>query len=272
MAEPLDAEALFSSVGLGAILDAQPTLHKYQLKEAADLPAAIKSRVLKFIASDSFKPAVEVRDFDYRKTLGILASVPRDGAALQLSQPQADALMASIPDPELAQDMAIQANRILTWADPILPRERRAVVAGGERLDDPGAGATADFRRQWQVAVHPMTVMDDLEDGSLADDQVAALSLLYPAIYGEIRQAVTEAMASMTARKDGWEPSPSKAGVLATLMQTQTIDPELTAAVQAIYAQETGPAPSPQPRRKSQGGGTDLTGSELTPGERAAGT
>lgn len=262
--DELDLESLFAAVGLGPILAARPTLHKYQLQQAAGLPAEIRRRVLRFVASDAFKPGKDVPDFDYDETLGLISQ----GAKFQgLSPAQAQALNAVAPD--MAIDMGAFANKILAWANPLLPRETRPAVIGA-RPEDPAPSSLADFRRLWQVALDPMIVLDDMEDGSLSEDQVIALSLLYPGIYAEMKQAVVDEMAVMEARRKGWEPAPQKAALLQMLRGEQTFDPELAAATQQAYAQEQAQAPrAGPPRRRGGGGGKAGVGDALTPGQRA---
>lgn len=264
---PLDTESLFAAIGLAPILAARPTLHKYQWRKAAGLPEEIRRRILRFISADAFAPANDVAEFDYGETLAQVSKGQLDAA-------QSRALMAAVPDKELAQDLGIQATRILTWADGIMPRDMRPSVLGAKPTD-PDPHATADFRRVWQVALDPMFVLDELEDGSLSDDQVAALALLYPEIYKEIRQAIADQIAVMEARKGkDWEPAPQKAALLAMLRQEQQIDPELAATVQGVYAVQPDArqgAPAARRRARKASGGAEGAGEGLTPGSRQAG-
>jgi hypothetical protein len=262
MPTPLEVESLFAAIGLQSILDARPSLHKYQLQMAAGMPKEMRRRLLAFLASDAFRPAVDVPEFDYAKTLDVVSGGQTPEQTRELS--------LAVPDPDLAMDLGIQANRITTWANGIIPRDERTIVGGGLRRDDPEPHATADFRRVWNIALDPMSVLADLEDGSLSDDQVAALALLYPALYAEMRQAVKDDMATMSGRRGiKWEPAPPKAALLGVLLQEDETDPTLTAAVQAIYAKQPEAPPPGKPSRatnKAAGGST-----ELTPGEKAAG-
>ena len=258
-----DVEALFAAVGLGPILAAKPTLHKYQLRAAANLPRELRKRILSFVASDAFAEASDVPDFDYEATLKAVSAGKLDDA-------QAKALLRVAPD--FADDFAVQVNKILAWANPLLPRDTRPAVIG-DRPAEPDPHSLGDFRRVWNVALDPMIVLDDLADGSLSDEQVAALQLIWPAFYMELRQAITEEMAAMEGRRGKkWEPAPQKAQLLAMIMGTQQTDPELAAAVQAIYAAHpdaAGPATAAA-RRKSTGSATDaLDGA--TAGQKAAG-
>jgi len=127
----------------------------------------------------------------------------------------------------------------------------------------------ADFRRVWNVAREPMIVLDDLEDGSLAEDQVAALALLYPALYADIQQAAEEIMSAQVARRgEEWEPAPQKRVLLGVLLQKDLIDPELASMVQKVYAQaEQAEQQANAPAPKRSGGQQQPV---QTPGQKAA--
>lgn len=259
MPDPLEEESLFAAIGLDSILEGKPTPHKYKLQDAADFPRAIRRRVLAFLADDSFRDAVDMPAFDYQKTL-------REVSA-PLSAEASHALMEKVPDVELATDLGVRANSILTWARPLIPRETTDPIYGATPME-PDKASQADFRRVWNVARDPLTVLDDLEDGSLGPDQVGALALLYPALYAEVRGGIIEGMASMRARRGKtWEPAPAKAQLLGTLMQQDTTDVELATAVQQSYAQEAQQANAPKPKTPSAGN-EDAT--EGTPGQKAS--
>lgn len=260
MADELDLESLFAAIGLEPILAGRPSLHKYQLQKAAGYPADIRKRILRFMAQDAFKPAKDVPPFDYDETLKLVAGGKLPDAA-------ARALVAAVPDHDLARDLAAYANTILAWANPILPRDAEPALIG-VRQARPDDSSIADFRRVWQVACDPMRLLDDLEDGSLSEDQVAAVAKLAPALYAEMKQAVFDQDAVMKARRKTWEPSPSKMALLRMLRGEPDSDPALTAAMQAVYAQEDQPQQqvgAPPPRRRAGAQAPDA----LTPGQKA---
>jgi hypothetical protein len=265
MPTPLDLESLFAGLGLEAVLNARPALPKYKIDAAAKLPATIRRRITRFMATEKFAPAKDVPDFEYRDVL-------EQVSAQKLGPEQMEALFAAVPDRELATDLGLKADEIIAWAFGIIPREDMP-AAFGMVADEPGVSATADFRRVWQVAEDPMRVLDDLEDGSLGDDQIAALATLYPAIYAEMRQAITEANAALVARLGKtWEPSPLKASLLLALKMEPATDLALTAAIQAVYAQEEAEQQAPPPRKPlRQGSGkTGEAEGGLTPGQASS--
>lgn len=74
----------------------------------------------------------------------------------------------------------------------------------------------------------------------------------------------------MEGRKGkNWEPAPQKAAMLGMIMGTQRLDPEMTAAVQQVYAAhpDAKPMASAAGRRRSSGGGGDIDAA--TPGQQA---
>jgi hypothetical protein len=263
VADELEEESMLAALGLARILDGTAKLWKYRLQDAAALPQRIRTRVLKFMASDKLRDAVDLPAFDYADVLKRFQEGQTDE--------QAAALLAAVPDPDLATEMAARANVMLGKLEAALPRPTRGDEFGAGEVD-PDPGTLADFRRVWQVACDPMAVLDDLEDGSLSPDQVIALAELYPAIYQEMRLATKDALATMQARRGPkWEMPTRKAQLLGVLMQQDATDPEMAAAVQQIYAQDAQQqaAQAPKPGR-ARSGGADV-GSELTPGQKQAG-
>lgn len=263
MIQPLEVEAIFAQIGLLPILRGKPRMGKGTLGAAADAPKATRRALLRFLASDSWEPAADLVEVDYPEVLKWTS----DG---KLQPPQVQALFAAVPDPELAQDLAEIADRALAWAAGILPKEPPDPLTGV--VDEPAPNLLLDFRRLWGVACNPDSILTDLADGSLFDDQVAALQALFPASFEDTQTAVMDTVSTMVARRGkGWKPGPTKAALIATLRQQPNIDTTLAAAVQALYAaqaQAEEQAAPPPPKRAARGAAN--LGGESTPGEKAA--
>lgn len=263
MPTQLETEAIFAAIGLQSILDGKPKLGKGKLVEAAMLGKRIRRRLTRFLGTDDFTSAVEMPDFDYGKVLDQVsqAQIP--------DQAQSAALFEAVPDKELAQDLGLMADRICNAANPLIPREPPNPITD-QPVEDPEPAATIDFRRFWQIACDPMTILADLEDGSLIDDQVASLSQLYPATFAELQQAITEVMAKLVAaRGKTWEPNPTKGRLIATLKQLDVFDADLATALQKAYAEEEAAQEqaTPPPPKKAPRAGAES--SEATPGQQA---
>jgi hypothetical protein len=260
----LDVEAIFAAIGLQAMLDAKPKLGKGKLVEASMLGKRIRRRLTRFLGTDEFTEAAEMPDLDYGKVLDQVSETQIP------DQEQSAALFAVVPDRELAQDLGLMLDRICQAANALIPREPPNPITD-QPVEDPDPAATIDFRRFWQVACDPMTVLTDLEDGSLFDDQVAALAQLYPATYDEIKLGITETIAKLVAaRGKAWEPQPTKGRLIATLKQQDIFDPELATEIQKSYAAEEAAQEqaSPPPPTKAPRSGAQA--SEATPGQQAS--
>lgn len=262
---PEDEEAIFASIGLLPILRAKPTTHKYQWEKAAGLPKTIRRRLAHFLGSDEWAEAHDMPEFDYPETLALVSG--------KQTPEQVAALHVAVPEPEIAADLLLRADRMQTWAKTIIPRPEHGGFMG-LHVEDPDPSELGDFRRVWAVACDPLTVLDDLEDGSLSEDQVAAMQLLYPATYAEMSQAVTDAGAQLAARRGkDWQPSPAKVALVGVLRGTTVVDLAIAADVQAMYAQqaaqEQAAMRAQQAKAGGGGAGTSPPG-ESTPGQDAA--
>jgi hypothetical protein len=270
---PLETEAVFAAIGLQPILDAKPRLAKRAFSDAAAQSARVKRTLLRFLSSDAWAEAEDLPEFDYQKTLKQLQPFEaRPDKTNWLSPTQVNALFAVVPDKELATDLVGMAETIMQWANPIIPKGEPDPVTG-QVTEDPPYGDLLDFRRGWAVACDPMSVLRDLADGSLFDDQVETLVKLFPATYQDIQgSALAYALPTMVQRRGKtWKPGPTKAALLACLLQKTGFDPQLAQMVQAADAaneaanQQQVPQKAARPRPKASD-----ANAEATPGQKAA--
>ena len=263
MISPLEIEAIFAEIGLVPILRARPRLGKGSLAAAADAPKARRRSLLRFLASDQWEPAADLVDVDYDTVMAWV----QEG---KLQPVQVNALFAAVPDKELAQDLAEIADRILPWANSIIPRDPPDPLTGVS--DEPAPNLLLDFRRLWGVACAPTSILADLADGSLFDDQVVTLAGLFPATFEDTQAAIMDTVSTMVARRGKrWKPNPTKAVLIDTIRQRQSTDPDLAGMVQGIYAaqlQAEEQAAPPPPKRAAAGAAPP--GDQGTPGEKAA--
>lgn len=267
---PLETEAVFSAIGLQSILDAKPSLTRETFANAAAQPKRARKALLRFLASDGWDELEDLPEFDYEKTAQQVEPFQeRPDKTNWLSPQQVNALFAAVPDHELATDLVAIAEHILQWASAALPKPEVDPVTG-QPEGDPAKGDLMDFRRMWAVACEPMSILRDLAQGNLYDDQIKTISELFPETYQDIKTAaLAYALPAMVTRRGkNWKPSPSKAAFLATLVGRSGFDAELAQMVQAANAQDAaqqaGP-PKARPRAKSS---TDSA--EATPGQKAA--
>jgi hypothetical protein len=255
---PLEVESVLAAIGPEKILRGEPTFLRRQFVEAQGLPKQMREAFDKFYASAKFEPSEKLPPFDYDAILDLVK-------AKQLGPEQTDALATVMPDADMAMELGLEGNRIMAWADQVIPRNPSTTLAG-TTMDPPDAESLAQFRTRWQVATDPMVVVRDMLEGCLDPDQVSTLALLYPTLYQEMRQAESDARtAAAMEHGKGWEPEPAKAAQVTTLLQTTPFDPKLAASVQQTYqaAAERKPTVKPPKRQSSNT-------SDLTPGQKAA--
>ena len=252
---------MFAAIGMDSILKGKPRLGPGKLKAAANVQLEIRRSLLRFVASDEFDPAADLPDVDYGKLLPLVS-------AKKLPPPLVDAVFAVVPDKELAAEVCEHADRVLTWANGVLPRGDADPVTG--EVDDPPTGAIYDFRRVWQVACNPMAIVVDLGDGSLYDDQVQAAALLSPAHFKAMQETVPEVIGTMVSRRGkGWKLNPTKRAYLDTLKQQSDFDPDLASLMAQQSAFEEAQQPPP-PAKSRSGSAPEASSQESTPGQQAA--
>lgn len=259
MHPPIEVEATLAGIGVDNVLRAEPKWSRTQAKEARKLPEAMREAFDEFFKGDGFESSEKLPPFDYDEVLKLVSAGQ--------TPEQTEALARAVPDKELAMELGIDANRVLTWANQSIPRAPRESLTG-TKLDPPDPESAAQFRTRWQVACDPMVVVRDTLEGCLDADQVATVALLYPALYAEMRQACVDAlMAAAQEHGKDWEPSPEKEGYVKTLLQKTPTDLSLAASVQQAYQQQA--AVKPKKSARTPVAPSDEN-SELTPGQRAA--
>lgn len=108
------------------------------------------------------------------------------------------------------------------------------------------------FLRQLKVGKNPLSVLDDLESGSLGQDQVKMLKYFAPEIHANIVQAASEEIVNM--KQEGRDLPIDKVCQLGIMLDTAIdpmLEPDYIAAVQASFAppappeggQQQAPAP-----------------------------
>jgi hypothetical protein len=257
MHEPLEVESVLAAIGVDKILRAEPTFLRRQFIEARELPAKMREAFDGFFESAKFEPSEALPPFDYADVLALVSS-PQDSD-------QTSALADVMPDPEMAMELGIEANRVRTWANQTIPRNPRQTLTG-QKMDTPGPEDLAVFRTRWQAACDPMVVVRDMLEGCLDADQVSTVALLYPELYAAMRQACTDALTAATMKHGtDWDPTPDKAAQVRTLLQMTQFDQSLASTVQQAYQVQAAKKPAARPQKKQ-----DVDTSGLTPGQKAA--
>lgn len=256
--DPLAAECALSVIGLEHILACDPTWNLLQKKLAAQIPKVIKKYLLEFVSKEDRREVEDMPAFDYTATRKLLDQ----GTTVK----QATALSEAINNPRLGLAVAANATRLVHLLQAQLPRSSRQ-TATGTIVGEPSPNDTADFARSWQVACKPMVVLIDLVEGSLVQEQVAAMEDYWPNLFELIETVANEVIAKMKVKRgDGWELDDKRDRLLGLIMGQTDGGPDLSLAAdyQAMYAQKTSqptqPAANPNIKFKSDLGTPGQTG------------
>lgn len=98
--------------------------------------------------------------------------------------------------PNIAETLQTKLVDTIQYIDEITPKSRRfenPIIAPREW--QPSDTEMGKFQRQLEVVMDPMTVVRDLENGSLTRDQIEALDRIYPKIAQDLRRRVFETLA-----------------------------------------------------------------------------
>ncbi len=214
-------------------------IRRAAIGEGAELEVEQKSRVAKALAQKKNENQIDA----YRRRLKELAEF--DPANLRdLGQATAQApraTTAALTTLVRARDYLVKAAPTgLIGKDPLQPHLSKPM---------PDPVALERFARAVQTVDHPLSVLDDLQDGTITRDQVQVLKNVYPLLYNEIRTKVATTLA------DTKEPVPYlkrvRLGVLLDLPTDSSLHPARIKATQSIYQEaavqeaEQGAAPAP---------------------------
>jgi hypothetical protein len=235
------------------------------MREAAETNAKMRRRIQRFIATDEFTGSgYDYSEDDYDETLALLSAAKQkldDQAGFKATE-----LFATVPDKELATDIAAVAQKVGQWGDANIPREQDDSLLA-PTVVPPSVLSLSEFMGLWQVAVHPMCAVYYLEDGMLMDEDVALLSQLYPAFYSAIRQAITDSYAAVAPTKPkSWSLPSEKLSLLRTMLQQDNTDAQFALALQQATAPNQEQVTPPKP---SSSVNDEASNQESTPGSKA---
>lgn len=155
--------------------------------------------------------------------------------------------------PQTAQALAAhvaRGNQYLLVNAPGLPDDRLLMPG---RKPEPDPVSLEQFARREQVVNDPMSVLDELERGTLAPEHVEALEATAPKLYMDIKSRLIDEMAESAERG---KPLPYlervELGALFGMATDASLLPDHIVATQASMMMP--PAP-PQPARRGGGGG-----------------
>jgi len=204
------------------------------------------------------------RDKAVQETVDRIAAMQADPRRLVERGTRLDALAKHAP--QTAQAVALNAAAVAGFLGSRLPQGFSPMRLGAMpdiKYDD---AEIAKFARTLRAATDPLSVLDDMKDGTLSREGVEAVKELYPKLYTDMQQRVMQAVSSPRAQKNMTYETRVRLGMLLDIPADATLDPQFIQTVQATFAKES----QPPPQRAAGGGGaaTVLAEQSATESER----
>ncbi len=201
--------------------------------EGAEHEVETKSRLSKALGQKKGESQVDA----YRRRLKELAEFnPENLRDIGQATAQAPrATTAALTSLIRARDYLVKAAPTgLIGKDPLQPHLSKP-------LPDPVA--LERFARAVMTVEHPLTVLDDLQDGTITRDQVQVLKAVYPLLYNDIRNKVAVTLAETKEAVPYLKRV--RLGVLLELPTDTSLAPARVAATQSVYQQAEQQQPAP---------------------------
>ena len=143
-------------------------------------------------------------------------------------------------DPEVGMVLQQRIANTVQFLNSKLPKS--AVLPGAfQRPYQPSSLELAKFERYVQVAEAPLTILEEVKNGTLTREHVEALQALYPEIYRQVQQRI---MSNITSGK--WSLSYERRlqlGILLGVPADSSLQPESVAQLQSNFATEEAEEP-----------------------------
>ncbi len=220
-----------------------------------DAPGAAQSGVVQAAANIFGRGAKEPKTIDGKfsqasRAVAQLSSQPA-AAAAHMERTLAPVVQKA---PSVALKVATKQTQAIKFLQSKLPPEAHPSPLSPAAVKSVGDMDKASFLRSLRAVRHPLSIIEDLHNGTLSTEGVEALENVYPGLLEDTRSKVASAVMDMAAK--GEEVSYSQRLQLSTLFGVPTDPtqaPEVVSAVQSIYA-TMGSTSTDGPNNKTPGG------------------
>lgn len=254
-------EDLLARVGIGHSLTHSET-PLWLRKTHESIEDQIRSRMRAFVSSPAPKVKITLPAFDYDRALDQLTS---EKSVNPINVKATERLGA---DTLSAYQVAV--NRAIGFLAAELPKSTITTLASTRNVR-PSDLTIGGFRRFYQIAEDPMSVIDAMVKGILTPDQVRALQAMFPTFYEAAKVLFKEAVDEKLAGNPEWYLPYSREQIALMFMQIKPGDAEALKTLQQNFAnakeraavqQKDAPDPAPP--------GRGLAKSVETPVQRAS--
>lgn len=244
-------ELLLAATGITVAIRPGPVRVNQAVIGKADpyaMAKAIRRRLKKFLVSPGWAPVAERPPFDYDEICDLLPQMESEARNVEN--------VAGFREQFLADSYAEQLGRAVGYVKREIPDKIAPLLVGGQRLRASDHDVST-FKRRYQVLDRPLLVLEDLSAGWLMEDQVDALSEVFPAIYGAVLNEIMPALVDAAGTRQNWRLSYEKDLQLGILMRESKLDGQLHAQMLELWeeqrAKESGTGPA-APQSKSRKG------------------
>jgi hypothetical protein len=233
MGKNLLGEAFLAVVGIDAFLDHDPLrVTAAQRDMAINYAKEMRKELKSFLANDAYDHGSPLPAFDYRKVLKQLNDFPTEPE--QQMPFLADKLAGFRLAPDAAQPFLYAAGQAVKYLQAVIPKRQR-VTSTGPVIMEPNGQEVSRFRRAHAAVQDPMSVFCDLREGAMTRDQIKSFEAVYPALYEDAKVGVQEILSQLKADKNSFALGYGKEQLLQKFMGIDTVDPQLTRALQESF-------------------------------------
>lgn len=193
-------------------------------KTAEPLEKQIRAKVAAFTTEKPRHIKVKLPEFDYDDVLAHLTS----------TKPMAPESLARL-DGDVASGYLVAVQRAIRYLSDQLPKSTITDMVSTRNVR-PSDLTIAVFRRIFAVAQDPMVALTSLVDGTLTQDQVAALIAMFPGVYAAARAILFEEITNRLASDLEWHLPYSRDQLLQVFTQTPAGDAAAAARLQQNFA------------------------------------
>lgn len=165
-----------------------------------------------------------------------------------------------------APAVANEMQQTLTTATQfLLTKLPKSVDSGSgemfKRQYEPTTIEMAKFERYLQTVEHPLSVLDDLEKGTITSEHVEALKTVYPALYTQLQSQVLEQVASPAGQKMSYSKK-VQLGILLDVPTDESLQSQSILALQSNFLPKDESAQPNQHSAVSQTGASKINMAE----------
>lgn len=237
----------------GPCFDEAPSWTVRTRHEVSMVPKRISQSVDRFLAGEIGKtPALP--QLDYWEMLERMTELPdHDGSAETIAE----------LGEELGPEFVLASHRVhdlLRQQFPIASVERPA----GPSNVQPSPTAWFRYRRLYEIAMHPLSVLAGLEARFLTQDHARSLQAVYPDVYNDIATALVGGIHDAASKDKEWRLSHRSDLTLQAFLMMSAISPGLAQDMQDSFKIK-----APAAGGSSKAGASSAADAVATPTQRA---